>query len=63
VLSQPDSNLYLDVTVVLGEDWSRATDTGLARPVPLPWWNPRRWWHPKEDAPRPSGPLVDPRAG
>jgi hypothetical protein len=64
VLSQPDSNLYLDVTVVLGEDWSRETDTGVARPVLLPWWNPRRWWQPKEEyAPRPSGPLVDPRAG
>ena len=62
VLSQPDSNLYLDVTVVLGEDWTRDTAAEVARPAPLPWWNPRRWWQPKEEGPRPSGPLADPSA-
>lgn len=45
VLSEPDSNLYLDVTVVLGRDWEPApppTGEPLVEPV-RPWWDPRRW--------------------
>ena len=60
VLSLPDSNLYLDATVVLGEDWTapepappREDDTGA-----LPWWDPRRWLSGRE--PLPPGPLADP---
>ena len=58
VTSQPDSNLYLDVTVVLGEDWSREPAVRLVPTEPAPWWHPRHWL-PKEP-PRPSGPLADP---
>jgi len=44
VLSQPDSNLYVEVSVLLGRDWS-------AIPPPTsgevssgdPWWDARRW--------------------
>jgi hypothetical protein len=64
VLSQPDSNLYLDVTVVLGEDW-----TAPEREPPtesdeehLPWWHPRRWLTGREREPLPQGPIADPGA-
>ena len=45
VRSEPDSNLYLDVTVVLGRDWEPApppTSAAAERPV-RPWWDPRGW--------------------
>jgi hypothetical protein len=45
VQSEPDSNLYLDVSVMLGRDWVRAeqsvateTDDSVRA-----WWDPRRW--------------------
>jgi hypothetical protein len=65
VLSDPDSNLYLDVTVVLREDW---TAPRVEAPEPraaaggLPWWNPRRWVSRREPAARrvPTGPVTDP---
>ena len=42
VISEADSTLYLDVTVLLGAEWD------LAEPEPenvraLPWWNLTRW--------------------
>jgi hypothetical protein len=43
--SEPDSNLYLDVTVVLGRDWQPATPVEVV-PEPVqrrPWWDPRGW--------------------
>mgnify|MGYP001036836683 CR=1 FL=1 len=47
LLSEPDSNLYLDVTVVLGRDWQPALPS---EPEPeqepdrrRPWWDPRGW--------------------
>ena len=47
LLSEPDSNLYLDVTVVLGRDWRPALPV---EPEPKqdparrrPWWDPRGW--------------------
>lgn len=45
VRSEPDSNLYLDVTVVLGKDWEPAPPpTAEPRTGPeRPWWDPRRW--------------------
>lgn len=47
LLSEPDSNLYLDVTVVLGRDWQPASPVGAepaAAAVPRrPWWDPRGW--------------------
>jgi hypothetical protein len=66
VLSEPDSNLYLDATVVLGEDWKAPERRPRVAPVvrdgPLPWWNPRRWVGRKEPAPErvPTGPVADP---
>jgi len=45
VRSLPDSNLYLDVSVLLGTDWTPAP----ARPegeenAGRAWWDPRGWW-------------------
>jgi hypothetical protein len=45
VRSEPDSNLYVDVTVLLGRDWSEmAGEVGRAPSVPAraPW-DPRGW--------------------
>lgn len=45
VLSEPDSNLYLDVSVVLGGEWMPPPPVG-AREDALPsrpWWDPRGW--------------------
>lgn len=44
VRSEPDENLYLDVTVVLGKDWTpeAARDRSAERPVRA-WWDPRGW--------------------
>jgi hypothetical protein len=45
VLSEPDPNLFVDVTVLLGRDWAeRATgnDRVGASPARAPW-DPRRW--------------------
>ncbi len=43
VRSQPDSNLYLDVSVLLGSDWRRPDlpeTEGHEKPA---WWDPRAW--------------------
>ena len=45
VRSEPDSNLYLDVSVVLGMEWMPAPPLGAEQattPV-WPWWDPRGW--------------------
>ena len=49
LLSEPDSNRYLDVTVVLGRDWQPALPVE-AEPEQeqeparrRPWWDPRGW--------------------
>lgn len=47
VRSEPDSNLYLDVSVVLGRDWHppRAPEEGRGADEPRrPWWDPRGWF-------------------
>jgi hypothetical protein len=44
--SEPDSNLYLDVTVVLGRDWQPLPPEAEPEPLrapPRPWWDPRGW--------------------
>lgn len=45
VRTEPDSNLYLDVSVVLGKDWAPvAPPEPEAHAVPArPWWDPRGW--------------------
>lgn len=46
VRTEPDSNLYLDVTVVLGKDWEPAPPPTAAPAVERParaWWDPRGW--------------------
>lgn len=58
VWSEPDSNLYLDVTVRLGRDWTPPEEpSGLVPANPAPeagerWWDPRRLWRPE--------PAIDP---
>jgi hypothetical protein len=61
VLSEPDSNLYLDATVVLGEDWTapEPEPPSEVEAASLPWWHPRRWVAGRQ--PVPPGPVADPR--
>ena len=42
VRSEPDSNLYVDVSVLLGSDWHRPVppEPELQQPA---WWDPRGW--------------------
>ena len=45
VQSEPDPNLYVDVTVVLGRKWSAPTGETLSVPEAEPgWWDPRTWF-------------------
>jgi hypothetical protein len=45
VRSEPDSNLYLDVSVMLGRDWVPVEQpvTAAAGDSARAWWDPRRW--------------------
>lgn len=45
VRSEPDSNLFLDVSVVLGRDWQPAPPVSAQpeRALERPWWDPRGW--------------------
>jgi hypothetical protein len=44
VRSQPDSNLYLDVSVWLGREWGEAPRAAGDGAAPRrPFWDPRRW--------------------
>jgi hypothetical protein len=42
VRSEPDSNLYLDVSVVVGRSWQPVGAPGVQAADTLPWWDPRR---------------------
>ncbi len=43
ILSEPDSNLYLDVTVLLGREWTPETlDSGDVPGDEVPWWDLRK---------------------
>lgn len=45
VLSEPNPNLYVDVTVVLGRAWTPdARNLGGEATGPVPWWDPRGWF-------------------
>lgn len=64
VRSEPDSNLYLDVSVVLGEDWEPPT----AEPAPAEkpaWWDVRRFFREDggPDGAMPPGRIADPGEG
>lgn len=60
VRSEPDSNLYLDVTVRLGRDWiPPEEESGMVPANPAPdggerWWDPRRLWR-QEPVVEPEG--------
>lgn len=43
--SEPDSNLYLDVSVVLGREWmpSASREPEVTEKAVRPWWDPRSW--------------------
>ncbi|MDX1646934.1 MAG: LytR C-terminal domain-containing protein [Longimicrobiales bacterium] len=46
VQTDPDPNLYVDVTVVVGRDWT-VPSPGHAAPdgeAVAPWWDPRQWF-------------------
>jgi hypothetical protein len=59
VRSEPDSNLYLDVTVLLGREWEPASgqvrETG---PRDEPWWDLRRYFEERAPA-RSADPVPD----
>ncbi len=43
VESQPDANLYLDVTVLLGSGWLPDVPVDEGEPEEAPWWDVRRF--------------------
>lgn len=45
VQSDPDPNLFVDVTVVLGREWSAPNERGAEDPAvdERTWWDPREW--------------------
>jgi hypothetical protein len=43
VESQPDENLYLDVTVLLGSEWSPEPTPDVSEAEVAPWWDVRRF--------------------
>ena len=65
VVSEPDSNLFVDVTVVLGSRWERPEPPGEAAPEATPaWWDIRRFFR-SGTTPEPSttgegGRMLDP---
>lgn len=48
VVSEPDSGLYVDVTVRLGPEWSLETVPASEEPGTLRWWDPRGLFRKKE---------------
>jgi hypothetical protein len=64
VLAEPDSNLYLDVTVILGRAWDPPPGPPAEGPEPA-WWDLRRFFE-ETPGPPPGTPgerLVDPGEG
>lgn len=61
VVAEPDSNLYLDVTVVLGQDWEPRVDSTAVSDGTPPWWDVRRFFRRRPGSPpRPEDRLADP---
>ena len=44
VAFEPDSTLFLDVTVRLGEEWNGGQAQALEVQGPRAWWDPRGWF-------------------
>ncbi len=59
VLAEPDSNLYLDVTVVLGQEWTPPPEPEAAA-APPPWWDLRRFFKRPGRTPAADERLADP---
>ena len=49
VRSLPDSNLYVDVTVRLGPEWTLPASAGGGAGPARPWWDPRRLFRQRDD--------------
>lgn len=64
VRTEPDSNLYLDVTVILGRAWDPPPEPPAEGPEPA-WWDLRRFFDetPGPAPGTPGGRLVDPGEG
>ena len=63
VVEQPDPNLFVDVSVVLGRDWSRARLTVPDQPASdVPWWDLRQYLK-RPGPPSPGARLADPDPG
>jgi hypothetical protein len=63
VRSEPDDNLYLDVTVVLGREWQPrpvSETPPVADEDGRPWWDPRTWVPRRPMSPGASRHLADP---
>jgi len=44
VLSEPDSNLFVDASVMLGSEW-HPPEAVIEKPASVrPWWDPRGWF-------------------
>lgn len=61
VLAEPDANLYLDVTVVLGQEWEPGVIPVPETDTAAPWWDLRRFV-PRRPGPERTGTerMVDP---
>lgn len=64
VRSEPDSNLYLDVSVVLGEDWEPPAVEPAPEEEPA-WWDVRRFFQGggEREGVTPPGRMADPGEG
>jgi hypothetical protein len=64
VRSEPDSNLFVDVSVRLGGEWSAPAPVAPPEPE-LAWWHPRRLLKRRAAPPTPEqgGSIADPGSG
>ncbi len=63
VTEAPDPNLFVDVSVVLGRDWSRARLSVPDQPTSeVPWWDLRQYLK-RPGTPSPGARLADPDPG
>lgn len=63
VRDEPDPNLRVDVTVVLGRDWSPEQASGSRAPSPArPWWDLRQYLE-RPGIPEEGSRLADPEHG